>query len=77
MADHIGVSGRAWRQWGDERTDLLPVIEWAEEVCDNQMLEGAIVGQFNANIISRLLGNSGINRQQKTLSNTFQPPKVT
>ncbi|MGE4611559.1 MAG: terminase small subunit [Paracoccaceae bacterium] len=56
MADHIGVSDRAWRQWRDERPDLLPVIEWAEEVCDNQMLEGAIVGQFNANIISRLLG---------------------
>lgn len=36
--------------------DFSAVIEWIEQVIENQLFEGAAVGAFNANLISRKLG---------------------
>lgn len=56
MCHHIGITQRRWSQWREERADLLPVMEWAEEVIFANKFEGAASGFFNSNLIARDLG---------------------
>ena len=58
---HIGISHRQWNVWKrprckQHRTDLFPVIAWAEAMIWDQKFTGAAAGIFNARIISRELG---------------------
>lgn len=52
----LGIVSRTWYLWKSDQKDLLPVMEWAEEIIRTQKLEGAAAGLLNANIISRELG---------------------
>lgn len=52
----IDITTRQWREWRTARPDLLPVIEWAEDVIRHQKFVAAAAGLLNANIISRDLG---------------------
>jgi hypothetical protein len=52
---YLGITQKTWLNY-KEREDFLQLITWAEEVCRTQKFEGAAVGAFNANIISRDLG---------------------
>lgn len=52
----LDVSVRAWRQWREDRPDLLPVITQVEEIIRAQKFEGAAADLLNANIIARDLG---------------------
>lgn len=36
--------------------DIIPVIQWADQVIETQQFEGAAVGAFNANIIATKQG---------------------
>jgi hypothetical protein len=57
---YCGASEAYWRTFkgteAGKRKDFLSVISAIEEVIRTQQVEGASVGAFNANIISRLLG---------------------
>lgn len=57
---YLGVNETFWRQFKGSETakteDFSSVITYAEEVIRTQKFEGAAVGAFNANIISRDLG---------------------
>lgn len=52
----LDVTERQWREWRDERPDLLPVITQAERVIFEQKFSGAAADLLNANIIARDLG---------------------
>lgn len=39
-----------------EELDLLDCIHWIESVSSNDMVEGGLVGQYNANLVSRIQG---------------------
>jgi hypothetical protein len=52
----LDITQRVWRDWREERTDLIPVITNAEEVIKTQKFTGAAAGLLNANIIARDLG---------------------
>jgi hypothetical protein len=56
LALFIGITHKTLMEWKKTRPDLLPVIEWAEDVIWNQKFEAAGAGMLNANIISRELG---------------------
>lgn len=56
MANWLGVTERTWRGWRAERPDLLPTVEWAEDIIYNQKFSGAAAGQFNSSLIVRDLG---------------------
>jgi hypothetical protein len=56
---YAGASESWWRNFRINKKlsqDFLTVIEWIEGVIDTQQFEGAAVGAFNANIISRKQG---------------------
>lgn len=56
---YLNASESWWKNFrkNDNLTeDFLSVISWAEDVIRTQKFEGAAVGAFNANIISRDLG---------------------
>lgn len=54
---YIGANEAYWRQFkAAEHEDFSTVISAIESVIETQQLEGAAVGAFNANIISRKLG---------------------
>jgi len=52
----IDVTDQTWRDWRQNRSDLLGVIGWAEKVIRDQKFVAAAAGLLNANIISRDLG---------------------
>lgn len=58
---HAHVSHGQWSKWRDpehtdHRSDLLPVMNWAEETIREQKFTGAAADLLNANIISRDIG---------------------
>lgn len=56
---YLGASEAYWKNFrkAESLSDgFLSVIEWVEQVMRTQKFEGAAVGAFNANIISRELG---------------------
>lgn len=52
----LDVTERQWREWRDNRSDLLPVITRAETVIYQQKFTGASADLLNPNIIARDLG---------------------
>lgn len=56
LCNRLGIVSRTWRKWKDERPDLIPIIEYAEQIIYEQKLTGAAAGLLNANIIARELG---------------------
>lgn len=58
---YVGASESWWRNFRIKEglsDDFLTVIHWIETVIETQQFEGATVGAFNANIISRKQGLS-------------------
>lgn len=55
---HIGATDAWWTNLdkGKNGKEFLRVKSYIKEYCENNQKEGAIIGIFNANIISRLLG---------------------
>ena len=54
---YVGASANYWSEFKKaDHKDFLGVINAIETVIETQQLEGAAVGAFNANIISRKLG---------------------
>lgn len=54
---YIGVSQEWWRKFKSaEHEEFFPVIEQIEQIMYTQKLEGAMVGAFKENIVSRVLG---------------------
>lgn len=54
---YIGVNDHYWRDFrSDGHREFEDVIARVEKVIETQQFEGATVGAFNANIISRKLG---------------------
>lgn len=54
---YIGAGRSYWSQFkGANHEDFKEVIERIEMIIETQQFEGAVVGAFNANIISRKLG---------------------
>jgi hypothetical protein len=51
----IGITDQTWHNYKQDK-DFLEVIQWVEKTIYNQKFEGAAVGVYNANIISRDLG---------------------
>ncbi|WP_290494493.1 terminase small subunit [Hyphomonas sp. UBA4494] len=54
---HLGIGEATWYHWktnGDK--DLLEVINYIETIMRAQQFDGAAVGVFKANIISRMIG---------------------
>jgi hypothetical protein len=59
LCGYIDASEAWWRNFRSNKNlteDILSVIEWVEGVINTQQFEGAAVGAFNANIISRKQG---------------------
>lgn len=60
LCSYLGCSESYFRTFKsthkDGPLDFLTVIEWIEQTIYNQKFEGASIGVFNANIISRDLG---------------------
>jgi hypothetical protein len=56
LAIFLGISFKTLCEWRENRADLAPVIEYAEEIIKSQKFTGAAAGLLNANIISRDLG---------------------
>lgn len=56
LALFLGVTFKTFLQWGNEREDLKPVIQWAQKVIYDQKFTAAAAGLLNANIIARELG---------------------
>jgi len=52
----LDVDETSWRGWKSDRSDLVPIIAWAESVIYRQKFEGASADMLNANIIARDLG---------------------
>jgi len=52
----IGITSRAWRDWRQNRKDVLPVITQVEEIMFEQKFTGAAADLLNPNIIARDLG---------------------
>lgn len=52
----LDISHDTWITWRKERKDLSEVIKHVEMIIDDQKLTGAMVGSYNHNIVSRLLG---------------------
>ena len=59
----------------EDKKDFLTVIEKIEEVVYQQQFEGATVGAYNANIISRALGLTDKQEQTVTLAGSISPAK--
>lgn len=60
LCSYLGCSEGYFRTFkvttGKNKPDFLAVIDWIEQMIYNQKFEGASIGMFNANIISRDLG---------------------
>jgi hypothetical protein len=55
LCNYLCISHQTWLDY-KKREDYTEVIEWAESIIYTQKFEGAAVGAFNANLISRDLG---------------------
>lgn len=56
---YLDVSSSYWRKFKEgANEDFFPVITRIENIIRTQQLEGAIVGAFNPNIVSRIIGLS-------------------
>lgn len=69
LCNYLGVSGSYFRgakanldakigkkAATPEEVELREAIEWLEDVTRNDQIEGGLVGQYNANLVSRLQG---------------------
>lgn len=56
LYQYLGISPNVWSGWKQNRTDLLPVCQWAEMAVANYKFEGAAAGLLQPNIIMRDLG---------------------
>lgn len=54
---HIGICVKTFYNY-EERNDFLQVVTHIREVIRQNQIEGACVGAYNSNIVSRLLGLS-------------------
>lgn len=52
----LDVTERQWREWRENRSDLIPVITQAEAIIYTQKFQGASADLLNPNIIARDLG---------------------
>ncbi|MFV0419346.1 MAG: terminase small subunit [Dysgonomonas sp.] len=52
---HIGICVKTFYNY-ENREEFLPVISHIRQVIQQNQIEGAIIGAYNANIISRILG---------------------
>lgn len=56
---YLGCNESYFRKFNiDNNKDFCPVISMIEQIIETQQIEGAMVGAFNANIVSRKLGLS-------------------
>ncbi|CAA7195434.1 terminase small subunit [Chryseobacterium potabilaquae] len=55
LCHHLGISKACWKDY-EERTEFFDVTMWAREKIENQQIEGALVGVFNANLTARIQG---------------------
>lgn len=55
MCVYLGISKRTFDNY-EEREDYLPIATHIREVIQQNQIEGAVVGNYNANIVARLLG---------------------
>lgn len=55
---HLGASERWWKELDEGRNgkEFSKVKSYIKEYCENNQIDGASIGIFNGNIISRLLG---------------------
>lgn len=57
LCHHIGITKECWRDYED-RTEFADLTTRVRERIENQQIEGALVGAFNANLTARLQGIS-------------------
>ena len=75
LCHYLGIAHATWKLY-EERTEFLEVTTWAREKINNQQIEGAMVGAFNANLTARLQGIS--DKQEQTVKSEIKitdPPK--
>jgi len=83
LCNYLGVSGGYFRAAKDnlitkitkklatvEEEELLDAIKWIEDTTRNDQIEGGLVGQYNANLVSR------INGLADNVNNTVSGPAV-
>lgn len=52
---HIGICVKTFYNY-EKRDEFIPVVSYIREAIRQNQLEGALIGAYNTNIISRLLG---------------------
>lgn len=75
LCHYLGIAHATWKLY-EERTEFVEVTTWAREKINNQQIEGAMVGAFNANLTARLQGIS--DKQEQTVKSEIKitdPPK--
>jgi hypothetical protein len=55
LCQHIGISKDCFRDY-EKRTDFIDLCTRVRDKIDNQQIEGALVGCFNANLTARIQG---------------------
>lgn len=55
MCNYLGISKRTFDNY-EERKDYLPITTYIRDIIQQNQIEGAVVGNYNANIVARLLG---------------------
>ena len=73
----IGVDETTWREWPKSRSDLSPIIKWAEGVIYRQKFEGASADLLNASIIARDLGLADKQAVDHTTNGKDMPRAIT
>lgn len=77
LCHSMGIARSTWKEY-ENKPEFMEVTTWAIEKINNQQVEGAMVGAFNANLTARLQGISD-KQEQKITSEVkiTDPPKWT
>ncbi|MEA1849174.1 terminase small subunit [Chryseobacterium sp. MHB01] len=65
LCHYLSLSLNGWKKY-EERAEFVTVTTWVREKINNQQIEGAMVGAFNANLTARI---QGISDKQDLTSN--------
>jgi len=65
LCHYLGIAYATWKLY-EEKSEFLEVTTWAREKINNQQIEGAMVGAFNANLTARIQGISDKQEQKVT-----------
>lgn len=75
LCHYLGIAHSTWKEY-ENKSEFLEVTTWAREKINNQQIEGAMVGAFNANLTARLQGISDKQEQKVTAEvKLTDPPK--